>query len=138
MTTATMTPPTRRPPTEPKPGGLSSRDPMGTETATGYSGLAVDFIDGDHVTLMALSSLHHSGAVAHRLTTLIAAGVRDISIDVRRVGAVPPPTAACLSDIAFHLSDSGGTLRLVNAQPPVAAAFAASRTRSGDGALPAR
>jgi ABC-type transporter Mla MlaB component len=88
------------------------------------AGLTVHFIDGNHITLMALGSLDHSGAVAHRLTTLITAGVRHISIDLRQVREVAPPTIACLTDIAFHLSDSGGTLELINVAPAVAAAIA--------------
>jgi|SRR6056297_886290 len=94
------------------------------DTAHANSGLTIDFVAGDHVTLVAAGGLHHSGAVAHRLTTLIAAGVRHISIDLRQVSDVAPPIVACLTDIALHLSDSGGTLSFSNVRPAVAAAFA--------------
>jgi hypothetical protein len=131
MSTSTTTMTTRRPPTsvaqhEAAPIGLVTTQTTTPHSVHGNAGLTIDLIDGDHVTLMALDGVHESGAVAHRLTTLITAGVRHISIDLRRVREVAPPTLGCLTDIAFHLSDTGGTLELLNAQPVVAAAFAAS------------
>ena len=132
MTTPATPSTTSRPPTsvaqrEMGPVGPSSADRLAADPAPNHGGRTIDFIDGDHVTLIALGSLHHSGAVAHRLTTLITAGVRHIHIDLRRVGTLEPPTIACLNDIAFHLTDTGGTLELLNAQPAVVAAIASSR-----------
>lgn len=114
---------------EPGPADLRPVERLAAECGAISGGLTVDFIDGDHVTLVALGSMHRSGAVAHRLRTLIAAGVRHISIDLRRVDTMPSSTVACLTDVAFHLSDTGGTLELVDVQPQVAAAFASPHDR---------
>jgi hypothetical protein len=98
------------------------------------AGLAISLIDGDHITLEALVALHESEAVGHRLRTLIGAGVRHMSIDLRYVNEICPSVAACLNDVALCLSEVGGSLELLNVDADVAAALEPSdddRNRPG-------
>jgi len=88
------------------------------------AGLVIDVIDGDHVTLVAVVAPRDSEAIMHRLRTLIGAGFRHISIDFRSVDEIHPRAAACMTDIAVCLTDSGGSLGLLNVRPTVATAFA--------------
>jgi len=94
------------------------------DTAHANSGLVVDFIAGEQVTLTAAGGLHDRGAVAHRLTVLIAAGVRHIRLDLHQVSEIEPAMVGCLKDIALHLDDSGGRLEFFDVQPVVSTAFA--------------
>ncbi|MEO5722716.1 MAG: hypothetical protein ABIQ39_09030 [Ilumatobacteraceae bacterium] len=85
--------------------------------------MTIDFIDGDHVVLMAVGVLRDVEAISRRLMTLMTAGVCHISINVRFVTDIQLPVVDCLDHVAFCLSGYGGTLEIIDALPSVSAAF---------------